>query len=834
MAIFEVFEASTGEQKEQIYSLRYKIFTQEQHKFINSADHEHGILKDALDDKAVHLCVAKDGEIIGAMRQLRGRHHISPSLMKNLNLDLFSEYENDAFSFSGRLFIMPEYRGSRALLNLLCEIYAKSRVAGVLVDILFCNPFLVKLYEQLGYRRYCPYFQDADLGFQIPMVLMTDDVVHLERIRSPFASLAKKWPSDLSHGEWFHKKFAQYETFVTPVTMSSDDFSAFLSTKINRNDIPLLDGFSEIEAQDFIQSSTHFKLQPETHLIRCGDMGQELYLILDGVAEVCREQTGSAGKVILSTLGRGDVFGEMSVLASRPRSADVVAKTELEVVFIDQMTLKRFIKVKPDMAAKLLYNLSQTLVERLEVTSTRFMEANSSKSVMVNVERLSGNKALNTASSGSTRHPIKVLDPLTGSSADFQQARGAHLMDRLISCHEWMDARRASDHWQFTRALTTGPTPRAALLDANRKEAKGVNFAVQDYLGLSTHPAIISVATETAARYGVHSAGSGALTGNSSLSWRLENALSEFLGMEHVLLFPTGWAAGYGVITGLVRHNDYIVIDRLAHACLQAGAGAATDNVYRFNHNDVAHMRSKLDFIRAKAPEAAILVVIESLYSMDSDTPDIRAMQEAAHEFGATLMVDVAHDQGNIGLGGTGHLGLQGMLGKVDIVMGSFSKTFASNGGFMATNHAAVKDYLCWYSSSWTFSNALSPIQCAVVTKAIEIIRSAEGEQLRSDLMRAVHGLRAGLQSHGIEVLGSPSAIVPVVVGDLPLIRTASRLLPTYGVLANTAEYPVVPVEKSRFRMQVMATHSDEDVRMGASGVARAIADAKVFVDSMS
>jgi 7-keto-8-aminopelargonate synthetase-like enzyme len=421
----------------------------------------------------------------------------------------------------------------------------------------------------------------------------------------------------------------------------------------------------------------------------------------------------------------------------------------------------------------------------------------------------------------------KGIDPLTGSSADFRRMKGKHLLDRLEPARLWMEARKQSGHWQYTRALATAALPHAALLDVNGNRFEGVNFAVQDYLGLAAHPAIVQAAKDTADKYGVHSAGSGALVGNSVLSRQLENTIAEFLHCEHALLFPTGWAAGFGLINGLVRPGDYLVMDALAHACLQTGAAAATENVIRFRHNDAEDLRAKLKKIRSKDAEAAILVVIESLYSMDSDTPDIKLMQDIAHEYEATLMVDAAHDLGNLGPGGTGHIGAQGMLGKVDIVMGSFSKTFASNGGFVATNHPAVKEYLWWFSSPWTFSNALSPIQCAVVLKAFEIIRANEGEKLRQSLINNVCGLRNGLEKYGIEVLGDPSAIVPVVVGDQAMIRTASRLLPEYNVLANTAEYPVVDLTRSRFRMQVMATHTEEDVKKGAEGVARAIEQAK-------
>jgi glycine C-acetyltransferase len=151
---------------------------------------------------------------------------------------------------------------------------------------------------------------------------------------------------------------------------------------------------------------------------------------------------------------------------------------------------------------------------------------------------------------------------------------------------------------------------------------------------------------------------------------------------------------------------------------VQEGASAATRNNYLFRHLDVEHCRDWLRTIRAKDTQNGILVVTEGLFSMNSDTPDLRAMQELCREYEATLVVDVAHDLGCLGEGGRGHIGLQRMLGEVDIVMGSFSKTFASNGGFVACRSRAVKEYLRFYSPPATFSNALSPVQAAVVLKA--------------------------------------------------------------------------------------------------------------------
>ena len=155
--------------------------------------------------------------------------------------------------------------------------------------------------------------------------------------------------------------------------------------------------------------------------------------------------------------------------------------------------------------------------------------------------------------------------------------------------------------------------------------------------------------------------------------------------------------------------------------------------------------------IRAKDSENGILVVTESLFSMDSDTPDIRALEELAHEYGATLVVDVAHDLGNLGPTGRGFIEMQDMLGKVDVVMGSFSKTFASNGGFVAARGRAIKEYMRYYSSPNTFSNALSPASAAIVGKAFDIVCSPEGAELRDKLMRNIRMLRGMLGSCDLE-----------------------------------------------------------------------------------
>lgn len=412
---------------------------------------------------------------------------------------------------------------------------------------------------------------------------------------------------------------------------------------------------------------------------------------------------------------------------------------------------------------------------------------------------------------------------LCGSMRDFRVAKGPDLLQRCEGFFGWQDVRRQSGTWPFSRSTEVGPGSSCAVRDDQGALSEGVNFASQDYLSLSSHPAVVQAAKDAIDTMGVHSAGSPALVGNTSTSVLLERRLADTLGCAEAILFPTGWAAGFGVIKGLVRSGDYILIDALAHACLQTGAAAATRNVVPFRHLNLDDCRTKLAGIRAKAPLAGIMLVTEGLFSMDSDTPDIAAMQTLAREYGATLMVDIAHDFGNLGPNGTGHIGAQAMLGQVDLVMGSFSKTFGSNGGFVATQSRAVKEYLRFYSPSCTFSNALSPAQVAVVAKSLDIVESSEGNALRAKLMSNVLALREELLRRGLEFYGDPSAIVAVKTGDEALARLTARELPSLGLLANLVEFPAVPKGRARFRLQVMAGHDAAEIEAAASCMDRGL-----------
>lgn len=403
-------------------------------------------------------------------------------------------------------------------------------------------------------------------------------------------------------------------------------------------------------------------------------------------------------------------------------------------------------------------------------------------------------------------------EALTGSLRDYRAPSGTDLLERVSGFFDWQDLRRQYDLWPYAKSSSIAPKTHCAVLTDGGQQIEGVNFASQDYLSLSSHPAVKEAAIEAVSEYGVHSAGSAALLGNTRHSLMLEKAISEFIHGREVVLYPTGWSAGFAAIQGIVRPNDHVVLDVLAHSCLQEGARAATQNIHFHGHLNVNGLARRLQRIRARDTENGILVVTESLFSMHSDTPDIGALRAVCDEYNALLLVDCAHDFGCIGESGLGHLGLQNMIDKTDVIIGSFSKTFASNGGFIAVKDRSVAEYLKYFSATQTFSNALSPVQAATVLAALNIVQSAEGRDRRESLMNNILYMRANMGANGLETLGDPSPIVPVRVGAEGLARIASRELGALGGIANLVEYPAVPQGGARFRVQVMSDHSKDDI----------------------
>ena len=402
-----------------------------------------------------------------------------------------------------------------------------------------------------------------------------------------------------------------------------------------------------------------------------------------------------------------------------------------------------------------------------------------------------------------------ISDLALGSSVGEQyDPKAVDLLDRWNKHQRWFDERAGASVDPYCKTTLGRIGPAGDMRTRAGKVHSGVNFASQDYLSLSSHPEIVAAANAAMEKFGVHSAGSPALMGNTALSAELEAHLAKFLGYKDSTVFATGWAAGYGIIKTLVQPHDYIVIDMLAHASLQEGARNATRNVFSVPHLSNAGVARRLEHVRRDKPEAGILVVTETVFSMDSDVPDLADLVDICRRWNATLLVDAAHDLGAMGPTGRGVIERQGLVGQIDVLMGSFSKTFASNGGYVASNHPALKLALRSSCGPLTFSNALSPVQCAIVLKALDIVQSPEGHERRERLHRNACLLRAGLKDAGFKILGEPSPIVPAILGNSALSRLATRYALDGGALVNLAEHPAVPMNACRWRLQVMADHN--------------------------
>jgi glycine C-acetyltransferase len=401
---------------------------------------------------------------------------------------------------------------------------------------------------------------------------------------------------------------------------------------------------------------------------------------------------------------------------------------------------------------------------------------------------------------------------LTWNVADHQSRPGRWFSDRYRGLAEDVANASAQGLWQYFRSHRGAVEPEAKVVDEAGRAWSGLNVASQDYLGLAQDPRVHDAAIRVIEHVGVHSSGAPPMGGGLELGGRVAARVGAALGKEHVLLFPTGWAAGYGIIRGLVRPHDYVVIDALAHNCLQHGAASATPNVSLFAHNDMSSLERRLSRIRGKDPEAAILIATEALFSMDSDGPDLDRLVALKRQYDAHVLLDIAHDFGVLGPGGVGAAAVSSGYCEIDYVIGSFSKTFASIGGFIATGDLPSFRAIQGYSGSYTFSNTLIPPQLGAIDAAMDIAFSTEGEKLRGCVRDNAEFLREGLAAVGLPASGDISPLVIVIVGSEALARLSYRHLLKHGVIMNCIEFPAVRRGEARFRMQLTPDHTREQL----------------------
>jgi 8-amino-7-oxononanoate synthase len=327
-----------------------------------------------------------------------------------------------------------------------------------------------------------------------------------------------------------------------------------------------------------------------------------------------------------------------------------------------------------------------------------------------------------------------------------------------------------------------------------------------NYLGLTTHPKVRKRALRALEEYGTSCSGSRFLNGTLDIHETLEKALADFMGKPAAQVFSTGFQTNQGVIAPLVSRGDSVVIDRLVHASIYDGVRLGFGKVRRFRHNDPISLRKNLEVC---PKDHGILVIVDGVYSMDGDLAPLPDLVEVAKEYGARIMVDDAHGIGVLGEGGRGVLEHWGLTDEVDLVMGTFSKSLASLGGFVAGDERVIS-YIRHHSRALIFSAAMPPSAIAAVQAALEVIESEP--EIMENLWRNTRFLMDGFRSLGFEIGPTETPIIPLIVGDdMRTIFFWKRLFDE-GLFTNCVIAPGVPDGTQRIRTTLMATHTIEDL----------------------
>ncbi|HEX9679933.1 MAG TPA: pyridoxal phosphate-dependent aminotransferase family protein [Anaerolineales bacterium] len=375
-------------------------------------------------------------------------------------------------------------------------------------------------------------------------------------------------------------------------------------------------------------------------------------------------------------------------------------------------------------------------------------------------------------------------------------------MDIFTKCSEYTEARIAQAAGLYPFFLPLEDTEGTeVVIDGRRILMIGSN----NYLGLTTDPRVRQASIDAVHRYGTSCTGSRFLNGTLRLHKELEARLADFVAKESALVFSTGYQVNLGVISGLVERDDVVVCDKDDHASIVDGCMLALGEMRRFAHNDLEHLERVLKGIDSKS---GTMVVVDGVYSMGGDLAPLPEMIPILKKYGARLMVDDAHSLGVMG-GGRGTAAHFGVTGDVDLIMGTFSKSFASLGGFIAGAEDVIH-YIQHHARSLIFSASMPASNVAAVLAALDIME-AEPERVQR-LWQVTERMRAGLKALGFDMGPSVTPIIPIIVGDRERTLIAWKMCFEAGLYTNPVFAPAVPPDRGLLRTSYMATHTDDQI----------------------
>ncbi|GAC1309192.1 MAG: aminotransferase class I/II-fold pyridoxal phosphate-dependent enzyme [Mucilaginibacter sp.] len=347
-------------------------------------------------------------------------------------------------------------------------------------------------------------------------------------------------------------------------------------------------------------------------------------------------------------------------------------------------------------------------------------------------------------------------------------------------------------------------------------------FGSNSYLGLTNHPKIKEASKKAIDKYGTGCAGSRFLNGTLDIHIELENRLAKYVGKEAAVLFSTGFQVNLGVLSCVTGRNDYLILDEYDHASLIDGSRLSFSKVIKYTHNDMEDLQRKLSIL----PEEAVKVIaVDGIFSMEGDIVKLPEIVQVAEQYGANIMVDDAHSLGVIGHNGAGTASHFGLTDEVDLIMGTFSKSLASLGGFIASDAATI-DYLKHRARALMFSASMTPGSVASVIAALDIIES-EPERITKLWDNTNYAMKL-LVEEGFDLGPTESPILPIYVRDNHKTFLVTKFLQNEGIFVNPVVSPAVPSDSSLLRFSLMATHTFGQIDEAVEKIAKAFKEVGV------
>src|SRR5574344_2216899 len=361
---------------------------------------------------------------------------------------------------------------------------------------------------------------------------------------------------------------------------------------------------------------------------------------------------------------------------------------------------------------------------------------------------------------------------------------------------------KAQGIYPYYRAISSGQNPVVKMADGSEV----LMFGSNSYLGLSDDPRLKEAAIKAIEKYGTSCSGSRFLNGTLDIHEELEEKLARFVGKDQAVTFSTGFQVNLGVVSALGFRGGYILLDDTDHACIIDGSRLSWSTVYKFKHNDMDALEKKL---KACEPDAPKMIVVDGVYSMLGDLCPLPQICELAEKYNASVMVDDAHGLGVFGKNGSGTADYFGLTDKVDLIMGTFSKSFGSLGGFIAGDKEYI-NYIKHTSRSLIFSAAMTPAAVAAANCALDIMQQ-EPERIEH-LWEITHYAHKAFRDNGFDINATVSPIIPLMVRDTEKALMVVRQAYEAGVFITPVIAPAVPERDVLIRFALMATHSKEQV----------------------